>query len=181
MGGACGDLITSMIDLQDSRLDVQSRTIKMPLHRQQLKKPHVFPDDLDKDRYLDSMALLYSSVPSHDIDYHVMRGHRFVGIRVQDLNMALWAAQRFRDVHRPEVWRSVTHHCNITSVAQYAQLMLDHGRMIGQHTVELLELEDIVSGRVVPALEHIIGRKLAADAVNYYSAWQTLQNDIGQA
>jgi hypothetical protein len=176
MGGSCGDLITSMLDLKDSSLDVAYRKIKMPPERQRLKKPHTFVNDQEKDQYLDEMAEIYASIPSHDLDYHVRRDHDFIGIRARDLNIALWAARRFQHAHRPKVWQSVAQGWNISCPEQYAQLLIDYGNMISSKTNKLLELEDIVSGQVVPCLEHLIGRNLDKSAVNYYRHWLDVQN-----
>jgi hypothetical protein len=176
MGGSCGDLITSMLDLQDSSFDSAYRKMQLPQQRQRLKKPHTFANDQEKDQYLDQMVGIYTSIPSHDLDYHVRRGHDFIGIRVQDPDIALWAARRFQHAHRPEVWQSVAQGWNISSPEQYAQLLIDYGGMISSATDKLLELEDIISGHVVPCLEHLIGRKLDTSAVNCYRNWLAIQN-----
>lgn len=176
MGGTCGDLISSLIDPRGTNIDMVWRCVKIPPERQRLKKPYTFRDNLEKDIYLDNMSNLYTSIPSHDLEYHIARGHRFVGIRVRDFNIALWAARHFRDVHRPEVWQSIQQSYNITMLEQYAQLIIDYGNMVSQYTSELLELEDIVSGHVLPSLEYIIGRNLGKHAVNYYRNWKDIQN-----
>jgi hypothetical protein len=176
MGGTCGDLITAMIDMRSMAFDAVFPKMKMPVDRQRLKKPHTFSDDTEKDKYLNDISMIYTSIPSHDIDYHVKREHRFMGIRVKDINTAVWAAKRFQNVHRPQVWQSVSRACNIDTVEQYAQLMIDYGNMISQHTSEILELEDIVSGQVIPIIENIIGRKLKKNAINCYCNWQHIQN-----
>ena len=176
MGGTCGDLVSAMLDMKDISLDLPLRKMKMPSERQRLKKPYMFDNDQEKDQYLEDMSKIYSSVPSHDLDYHRQRRHWFVGIRVQDPDIALWAADRFRHAHRPEVWQTVKQGWQIDTVEQYAQLLMDYANLISQHTTNLLDLEDIVSGHVVPCLEHIVGRKLGKNAVNCYRNWQDLQN-----
>jgi hypothetical protein len=176
MGGACGDLITAMIDPQGTSFHGSLRKMNISSDRQRLKKPYNFANDLEKDIYLDEMSEIYASVPSHDIEYHVRRGHKFIGIRVQEFDVALWAAERFKNVHRAPVWESIKQGCNIDNVEQYAQLLIDYSNMISNHTNDLLDLESIVSGRIVPDLERIIGRELSNDAVYCYQSWQDLQN-----
>lgn len=176
MGGTCGDLVSAMLDLTGVSLDSTFRKMQMPLERQRLKKPYTFNNDQEKDQYLVDMSKKYSSVPSHDLDYHVQRSHWFVGIRVRNLNIARWAADRFRHAHRPEVWQTVKQGWQIDTVEQYAQLLMDYANLISQHTTHLLNLEDIVSGYGVSCLEHIIGCKLGKNAVNCYRSWQDLQN-----
>lgn len=176
MGGACGDLVCALIDLRDATFDVAAKKMVLPLDRQRLKKPHTFADDSDRDLYLEQIAHSYRSVPSHDLEYHVRRGHAIIGITVQDRDTALWAARRFRDSHRPGVWKEVAQGWNINSIDQYAQLLLDHSTRLGQCTDRLLMLEHIRSGTVVPYIERMIGRDLGRDAVNCYRNWQHIQN-----
>lgn len=176
MGGTCGDLVSAMLDLKDVTFDFAFRKMRMPVERQRLKKPYTFGNDQEKDQYLADMCKIYSSVPSHDLDYHVQRSHWFIGIRVRDPDIALWAADRFRYAHRPEVWQTVKQGWQIDTVEQYAQLLMDYANLISQHTTHLLDLEDIVSGHVVSCLEHIVGRELGKNSVNCYRNWQSLQN-----
>ncbi len=176
MGGACGDLVCALIDPRGATLNVAAKTMHLDLDRQCLKRPHSFADDQARDLYLEHIVHSYRSVPSHDLDYHRRRGHRFVGITVDDADTALWAAQRFRAAHRPQVWQQVAAAWNITGADQYAQLLLDHSALIRQSTDRLLRLEDIRSGTVMPRIEHMIGRDLERDAVNCYKNWQHIQN-----
>lgn len=176
MGGTCGDLITAMIDPTGAGFDLALRKMTLPPERMRLKRPQDFPDDQAKDAYLESVAGIYASVPSHDIDYHVQRQHRFLGITVQDPAQALWAAQRFREVHSDRVWHTVSQGWNIHTVEQYAQLMTDHGTMLQHKTMHIIGLEDITAGRAVPILERIIGRKLDKGSVSCYHNWQAMQN-----
>jgi hypothetical protein len=176
MGGCCGDLITGMLDLRDVGFDIAGSKMRMPLERQRLKQPYTFASDQEKDHYLQHISLEYTSVPSHDLEYHVSRAHWFLGIRVQDPDIARWAAQRFQQTHRPQVWHSVKKAWNIDNTEQYAQLLLDWSSKISAATPNILDLEDIVSGHIVPVLEHHIGRELERHAVNCYRNWQHIQN-----
>jgi hypothetical protein len=176
MGGTCGDLVATLLDPRDAGLDFVNRNIRLPAARQRLKKPYTFADDLEKDTYLDSMASIYSSVPSHALDYHVRRGHRFVAIRVRDPDIALWSSQRFQQGHRPEVWTSVAQSCDIETVEEYAQLMLDYGNMIASQTDRVLDLEDILAGTAIAKIENAIDGPLSEHSVNVYKNWLALQN-----
>lgn len=176
MGGTCGDLVSAMLDLTDVSFDLLRRKMQMPIERQRLKKPFTFSNDQEKNQYLADIAKLYTSVPSHDLDYHVQHAQWFIGIRVRDPDIALWAADRFRYAHRPQVWQTVKQGWHIDTIEQYAQLLMDYGNLISQYTTNLLNLEDIVSGHLIPCLEHIVGRKLDKNAVNCYRNWQDIQN-----
>ena len=176
MGGACGDLVCALIDLRGATFDVAAKKMALPLDRQRLKKPHTFADDSARDLYLEEMAHSYLSVPSHDLDYHMRRGHAIIGITVQDKDTALWAARRFRDSHRPQVWKQVAQGWHINSIDEYAQLLLDHSARLQHSTDRLLTLEHIRSGTVIPCIERLIGRDLGRDAVNCYKNWQHIQN-----
>lgn len=181
MGGACGDLVTAMIDATGTGLDRTLSKMTLPRDRIGLKRPQDFADDAAKDAYLQSITGIYTSVPSHDVEYHLRRAHTFLGVTVQDRSWALWAARRFRAVHSSEVWLSVSQSCGIHDVEQYAQLMIDHSTWLRQKTTNIVALEDILAGRAVTVLEHIIGRKLHKDSVNCYHDWRTLHEPISIA
>jgi hypothetical protein len=117
--------------------------------------------------------ILINSVPSHDLDYHVRSNHRFIGIAVDDCDFALWAAQRFKNLHRARVWREVEQALGITTWQQYAQCMLDYSTLLKTKTTNVLHLEDILSGHVIPHLEHILGYELPIKIkTNAYRNWQ---------
>lgn len=176
MGGTCGDLVSALLDPRGVELDSTLKKISMPPERQRLKKPHLFSDAGAKNQYLQDIARVYHSVPSHDIEYHSDRDHDFVGITVQDPRTAMWAAQRFRDAHRPQVWQSVAKACGINDIEQYAQLLLDYSVLVQKHTDKIMRLEDIRSGLAVAKLAGLTGRTINQDAVQCYIDWQRLQN-----
>jgi len=173
MGGCCGDLVASLIDWKDSRFDIWGGKMRLPAQRQKLKKPHLFDTDQQKHDYMMSIKCHYNSVPSHDLDYHVRSNHRFIGIAVDDCDFALWAAQRFKNLHRARVWREVEQALGITTWQQYAQCMLDYSTLLKTKTTNVLHLEDILSGHVIPHLEHILGYELPIKIkTNAYRNWQ---------
>lgn len=178
MGGCCGDLVTALIDHTNVGLYVAFRTIRLSPQRQRLKKPHEFVDNHAKDNYLSDISRTYKSVPSHDIEYHACRKHSFVGIAVTDASTALWAAHRFRNVHRPAVWHSVMQACGIQHVEQYAQLLLDYGSMICNRTDHLIDVGAIRHGELLPQLELILGRDLDQAARNCYRNWLDMQSGL---
>ena len=102
-GGTCGDMISAILDPIGTRF---RHTAVMIDHadRSRLKKPHLFQSDQEKDQYLIEIEKKYQSIPSHDLDYHVRKKHNFIGITVQDKAVALWAAKRFKQLHRAHVW-----------------------------------------------------------------------------
>ena len=175
MGGCCGDVVSSLIDWQDSRFNVALRKMELPRERQRLKTFWEFGSDQEKDQYVESMQGRYLSLPSHDIEYHVRRGHDFVGITVTDPDVALWAAQRFKDSHRPVMWRRVCAHAGVAGVPEYADLMLHYSRMIETRTDQIIQLEDIVSGHAIPVIERWVGHPLKESIrTNAYKNWQDL-------
>jgi hypothetical protein len=137
--------------------------------RSRLKKPHEFVNDTDKDQYLAEMATKYQSIPSHDLDYHARRQHEFIGIIVQDWDVALWAAQRFKDLHRPHVWTEMTAACGANSIEDYAQIMIDFSNLVVQHTDKIVTLESIRAGT---ALQNPV---LQNTDKNFYKIWLDLQ------
>ena len=178
MGGCCGDLVTALIDHNDAGLNVAAQAVTLPKQRQRLKKPHLFVDAAAMDHYVEEMSSLYQSVPSHAVEYHVARGHRFIGIAVETRESAIWAARRFKKIHRDEVWQSVTQRCSIDGVEQYAQLLLDYSNMISDVASDVISLEHIRSGQAISAVENIVGRRLVSDSLDFYRAWSEMQHSV---
>lgn len=153
-GGTCGDLVSAMID---SRGVISANgVIRHDPQRQRLKKPHQFQNDQEKTDYLAWAETCYTSVPSHDLDYHVRSGHDFFAVTVSTFDTALWAATRFKMQHRQQVWSEMTRSCGASTVQDYAQILMDFSDMIRQKTDKLLALEKIVAGEVGPDLQRYL-------------------------
>lgn len=172
-GGTCGDLITALFDGQGTHF--RNKAVVLKPDRERLKKPHTFATDNDKDTYLKDIALKYQSVPSHDLQYHVERKHNFIGITVQDQEVALWAAQRFKDLHRPHVWAEMSAACGADTVEDYAQMMIDFSNLVAQHTNNIITLESIRDGTV------LTNSILANSSTNLYKNWLDLQKNMFMA
>lgn len=166
-GGACGDVVTALFDSNGTSF--KDNTVMVDADRSRLKKPHEFANDQDKDQYIIDIAAKYQSIPSHDLAYHVCRQHEFIGITVQDWDTALWAAQRFKDLHRPHVWEEMSAACGAQTVEEYAQMMIDFSNLIAQHTDKIVTLESIRSGT---ALSNTILQNTNKD---FYQHWLELQ------
>lgn len=167
-GGSCGDLITALIDSKGAYF--RNQAVMFDQDRLRLKKPHTFVHDEDKDQYLDEMANKYQSVPSHDIQYHIKRQHNFIGITVKDFNIAIWAAKRFKELHRPHVWAEMASVCGVNSIEDYAQVMIDFSNIVIQHTDRIITLESIKNGVLLqnPILKNT--------SKHLYQNWSDLQN-----
>jgi hypothetical protein len=166
-GGTCGDVITALFD--STSTSYRGSTVMIDADRSRLKKPHEFVTDESKDQYLAEMAAKYQSIPSHDLAYHARKHHEFIGITVRDQAVALWAAQRFKDLHRPHVWAEMTAACGVDTVEDYAQMMLDFSNLIVQHTNKIVTLESIRAGT---ALQNPILENANKD---FYNTWLQLQ------
>ena len=166
-GGTCGDVITALFD--STGTCYQGNTVMIDADRSRFKKPHEFVNDEEKDQCLVDMAVKYQSIPSHDLDYHVRRQHEFIGITVRDWTVALWAAQRFKDLHRPHVWTEMTAVCGAITVEDYAQLLIDFSNLIVQHTDKIITLESIQTGT---ALQNPILQNADKD---FYKTWLEAQ------
>jgi hypothetical protein len=175
-GGTCGDLITAMIDPRNVTL--VDTTIVLSKHRQQLKKPHLFTNNQEKTEYLDEIFLNYNSIPSHDLDYHVAFNHKLISIAVQDFQTAIWAATRFKQLHRPHVWQEMCQACGVDNIKGYAQALIDYSNMVAQHTTNVLQLEHIVSGQVVESLEKILNTTLTSTSTDIYRNWLLAQHKV---
>lgn len=166
-GGTCGDVITALFD--STGTSYRGNTVMIDADRSRLKKPHEFATNESKDQYLEEMATKYQSIPSHDLAYHALRQHEFIGITVRDWAVALWAAQRFKDLHRPHVWAEMVAACGADTVEDYAQMMLDFSNLIVQHTNKIVTLESVCAGTALqnPILENTDN--------NFYNTWLKLQ------
>lgn len=169
-GGTCGDLITALFDSQGAYF--RGQAVMFDLDRMRLKKPHTFENDIEKDQYIENMSTKYQSIPSHDLHYHVRQGHEFIGIVVSDWQIALWAATRFKQLHRPHAWEEMIAACGATSVEDYAQIIIDFSKLIAQHTDKIITLESIRKGT---ALQNPL---LPNAGKNFYQNWQDLQNGL---
>lgn len=138
-GGTAGDIVARIIDNQELSKD-----------RQQLKKPHSFSSNKEKDQYIADS--IWGSLPSHDFEYHQLRQHNILGIRCRDTPSALWAANRFKAMHRPHVWEEMSRVCGATTIEQYAQMIIDFGNMIANYTDNVLYLDRIIAGHAVADL-----------------------------
>lgn len=175
-GGACGDLIVSLIDATDVDLDIANGKIVLSSERIRFKKPHSFANDDEKDKYLDFISNKFMSIPSHDLKYHLDRSHDILGITVDDYKIALWAAIRFKNLHRPHVWQEMSKFCNGDSIEKYAQIMIDFSKVLRLNTNKIIRLEDIVSGQLISKLESVINKEISIDLANIYINWLSSVN-----
>ena len=167
-GGACGDLVSAMLDVRGSHITDEGRVRHDP-QREWLKKPHIFQTDLHKDLYLAEAFKYYDSLPSHDIKYHIDRGHEFVGIVVRKLETAKWAATRFRALHDDQVWAEMSAASGVNDVDGYAQMMLDFSNLVADNTKFVLSLEHILQGTAVDVLSNIAD--VDASGKEFYRQW----------
>lgn len=175
-GGTCGDLVSALIDPSNAILNFSNGTVQHSEARQRLKKPHLFSNSIDKDTYIQTIGQQYHSIPSHDLNYHVERKHEFISVTVKDFGLAMWAAERFRNCHRPHVWEEMTKVCGVDDIAGYAQILVDFSNMVAQHTNNVVELEDIATGQAVITLENILSTDLPLANKQFYQDWLAIQN-----
>jgi len=170
-GGTCGDLLSALIDSTDTEFEFSA--ISHVSARQRLKKPHTFANNEEKDQYIIDTSTKYLSIPSHDLDYHVLRYHKFIAITVQDFAVAMWAAKRFRSMHRPHVWEEMQSKCGANTIEDYAQMLIHYSNMVVNHTKDIVKLEGILAGHAIESLEKL---GIANLDKNLYQTWLALQN-----
>jgi hypothetical protein len=154
-GGTAGDIISRIIDPSELSLD-----------RQRLKKPHLFSSVEEKDQYIVNST--WNSLPSHDFEYHRLKQHRILGIQCRDMQSAMWAAQRFKEIHRPHVWEEMSRACGANTIEQYAQMIIDFGNMIASYTSDVLYLDRIIAGNAIEDLG-LLG--LPVPGAELYNKW----------
>ena len=171
-GGTCGDILTAIMDASD--VEFKNATVWIAPERSQLKKPHSFADDSAKNNYVNLMSLVYNSIPSHDLDFHVRYRHPFIAVTVDKFETALWASERFKKLHRPHVWEEMQKVCGATNVNEYAQTMMDYSNLVRKHTTKLVALERILAGHAVEDLNQITDLDLNNE---FYQQWLKLQHN----
>lgn len=167
-GGTCGDIVVSLLDPSGSYFDSEKRRMSINSERSVFKKPHLYTDD-EKDNFLSSTS--FKSIPSHDIEYHIRKHHEFIGIKVANFDTAVWAATRFKELHRPHVWAEMQNFCGASTVNDYAQMMIDFGTLIDSSTNRILYLEDIISGKALEKLSYLITLEIPDTAPELYNQW----------
>jgi L-rhamnose mutarotase len=171
-GGTCVDILTAIMDTRN--VELKNSAVWMAPERSRLKKPHNFVDDLAKNDYVNLMSLVYNSIPSHDLDFHVRCCHLFIAITIDKFETALWAAERFKKLHRPHVWEEMQKVCGATNVNEYAQIMMDYSNLVRKHTTKLVALERILDGCAVEDLKQITDLDLNNE---FYQQWLKLQHN----
>jgi hypothetical protein len=171
-GGTCGDLISALID--PTAAVFQNSTVLHDINRQRLKKPHKFNNSEEKDQFIDTISTEYLSIPSHDLEYHIAKNHKFIAITVQNFDIAMWAAERFRSLHRPHVWEEMQSKCGATTIEEYAQMLINYSNMVVHNTDCIVKLEDIRNGQAIDALKKL---GINIPNKNLYQTWLDLQNN----
>jgi hypothetical protein len=161
MGGTAGDIISQILDPRD-----------LTPHRQKLKKPYLFANDTEKDVFLKEIE--YTSVPSHDFEYHSNNKHNVLGIVCTNMSDALWAAKRFKKIHRPHVWKEMTAFCGADTIEAYARAILDFSNMLADYTNNVLYLNNIIAGK---AIENLIELGYQTPGINKYKKW-LIDNEV---
>jgi hypothetical protein len=175
-GGCCGDLIVSLIDPTNAAIDDKLKTMQNNSDRSKLKKHHLFESTTQKLEYLETISKQYASIPSHDLAFHLENMHDFISIIVEDFDVAMWAAQRFKNCHRPHVWDEMKKMSGAVTVEDYATALINHSIMISNHSNRLLKLEDIVTGKVIPKLSNLLDIKISDESIKLYHNWMALQH-----
>lgn len=174
-GGTCGHVLAAIID--STNCELSKTAVRMPAERCRLNKPHTFLNDLEKTQYVQNISLVYNSLPSHDLTYHVSAGQDFITVTVNKFNTALWAAERFKQLHRPNVWEEMQQFCGANDVAGYAKTLIDYSNMVKTHTKKIVTLERILSGYAVEDLANYVESPELDN--NFYQEWLKLQNYAG--
>lgn len=169
-GGTCGDLLVALVDSRHARV-TDIGTVMHHNERTCLKKPNIFASDLEKDTYINTIQ--YNSFPSHDLDYHIRSNHKFISVVVTDQETAKWAANRFKLLHRPHVWKEMCNFSGVSTVDEYAQMLLDYSSMVITKTDQTLDLKRIINGYALLDLAEYVRSPLDSA---FYQTWLDKQN-----
>lgn len=171
LGGTCGDLVTAMFD--PSKASLNENSVSLVPEVTQLKKPHLFSSDSDKDQYLLDVNQ-YKCIASHDTAYHMSKKHEFISIVSDDMNVNTWAADRFKNLHRPHVWEEMSRYSGACTVPEYAQLIVDYSHLVRGYTKQLITLSDIVNGNLIDVIKQ--WTDVTDDAKDLYAQWLSAGN-----
>ena len=175
MGGCCGDLVTGLIDSRGTSIS-NGKCILLK-ERSKFKRSFEFSDDHERNVYLNDVVKYWNSIPSHDAEYHIRHKQKFTGIVCTDIETATWAASRFKNLHREEVWQRMNQFTGTTTVEAYAQMIIDFSNMIKPHAYNTIELKDIAQGNVLEKLKCFSDIDTTADI--FYNQW--LSDVIGDS
>jgi len=171
MGGMCGDLVAGIIDPTDVVIGPHGQ-VTLPFVRQQLKKPHTFVTDYDKDNVLNSVPA--NSLSSHDYDYHLKKQHKLLGVGTLDLPAAVWAAERFKLLHRPTVWAEMTAKCGAATIDEYAMMYVHFTRMMANNpNATIIEIQNIINGQLIDELLKL-NFSINPQGYKLYQQWLTI-------
>ena len=173
-GGTCGDLLTAFFDTSKAKVDPNGSVLH-DKHRTLLKKPHA-TCELEKIKFLQQCQ--YLSVPSHSLQFHVDHAHDFYSVSVDSKADALWAAARFRDLHKPHVWLEMCQACGVDSIDGYAQTLLDYSNMVAHYTNKIVKLEYILDGSALDKISNICDCELDPEAAKFYSDWLNINEKL---
>lgn len=173
LGGTGGDIVVATIDSTGCSLNQNS--VVYDSQRQHLKKSWQFSNDAGKLQYLNHIKQSYRSIPSHDTNFHINHGHDFIAVVVANQSTALWASNRFKNLHRPEVWKEMSSINQADTVEKYAHDILDWSTWIQSYTNKIIFLEDILDGCIEQKLCSIIH----TDNIDskFYHQWLQVQNE----
>lgn len=170
MGGSCGDLIAAIFDTTGCVF--RNSAVGIPSERTKLKKPHLFASESDKDLYLESCKD-FPSIVSHDPEYHLKNKHKFITVSIDNYKDAIWAAKRFKHLHKPRVWTEMTSASGADSVEKYAQMMIDYSSWLAPHAHKVVHLSAILNGELFAALGDCV--TVTKQKTNFYHNWLGLQ------
>jgi len=167
MGGCCGDIVTGLIDTKG--ISIQSGKCVMLKERAKLKRSFVFENDAQKNTYILSSGKHWKSLPTHDTEFHLKQKHEYIGITCKNKKVAIWCAERFRNLHTPVVWERICKTISITSTDEYAQTIIDFSDYIGTYAKHTLDIDDIIEGNAIEKLKEFT--ELDITSTIMYSQW----------
>jgi hypothetical protein len=170
IGGTCGDLVTSVIDSTDSKLD--GSKIYTMLSRSKLKSSLFLNSEIEQLNYIKEMESKYLSIPSHKIDLHIKYKHPYITIFTENYDLALWCANRYKNLNKPDVWENMTK-INNDTIESYAQTIIQTCNYSVSHTDRVITLEDILSGNLLSRLSQYVNTPLNE---KLYEEWLSRQD-----
>lgn len=170
MGGCCGDLVSALIDPATAKFTGSNILLSK---QREFFKLHPTASLADKNNAYIELSSLYQSAPSHQLEYHLDHSHQVIGIVVEDKELALWAANRFKTLHLPRVWQKICVGMGISTVEEYAESLIGFSTKVSNCAQKIITLADIVNGKAILALG---SHGISCSTHQMYSKWLKLNN-----
>ena len=155
-GGSCGEMVTAVIDPTGYHFNGRYLEL-LKYDRSKLKNREwdFSLSNIDRDNVINELALKYKSLPSHKIDYHVLRKHDVIFIDSTEPGIDEWVFNRLHDIHGKNEWLNLEKDKEVffNNLQENQQVMLSIAKRV-------IKLRDILEGKLIDVLKTYVSTPL---------------------